>query len=119
MRATRSLEIGTGLFVLLGFAALFFLTTQLPANGIRLAGGISPTYPGRGLLEATGYIRCGIFYTRIIVDLTALLETGDQTKATLLLLPTLLLIRVRKREQLARVCANGYVGVTHGRRRIG
>ena len=38
MRATRSLEIGTGLFVLLGFAALFFLTTQLPANGIRLAG---------------------------------------------------------------------------------
>lgn len=39
MRATRSLEIGTGLFVLLGFAALFFLTTQLPANGVRLAGG--------------------------------------------------------------------------------
>ena len=38
MRATRSLEIGTGLFVLLGFAALFFLTTQLPANGVRLAG---------------------------------------------------------------------------------
>jgi phospholipid/cholesterol/gamma-HCH transport system substrate-binding protein len=38
MRDTRSLEIGTGLFVLLGFAALFFLTTQLPANGIRLAG---------------------------------------------------------------------------------
>jgi phospholipid/cholesterol/gamma-HCH transport system substrate-binding protein len=38
MRATRTLEIGTGLFVLLGFAALFFLTTQLPANGIRLAG---------------------------------------------------------------------------------
>ena len=38
MRATRSLEIGTGLFVLLGFAALFFLTTQLPASGIRLAG---------------------------------------------------------------------------------
>ena len=38
MRATRTLEIGTGLFVLLGFAALFFLLTQLPANGIRLAG---------------------------------------------------------------------------------
>ncbi len=38
MRATRSLEIGTGLFVLLGFAALFFLTTQLPANGLRIAG---------------------------------------------------------------------------------
>src|SRR5882757_1276660 len=33
---SRSLEIGTGLFVLLGFAALGFLTTQLPASGVRL-----------------------------------------------------------------------------------
>ena len=33
---SRSLEIGTGLFVLLGFAALGFLTTQLPASGMRL-----------------------------------------------------------------------------------
>ena len=32
MRANRTLEIGTGLFVLLGFAALLFLTTQLPAQ---------------------------------------------------------------------------------------
>ena len=32
----RSLEIGTGLFVLLGFAALGFLTTQLPSSGVRL-----------------------------------------------------------------------------------
>ena len=28
MHQTRSVELGTGLFVLLGFAALFFLTTQ-------------------------------------------------------------------------------------------
>lgn len=34
----RALEIGTGLFVLLGFAALLFLTTQLPANGLKLSG---------------------------------------------------------------------------------
>jgi phospholipid/cholesterol/gamma-HCH transport system substrate-binding protein len=39
MRATRTLEVGTGLFVLLGFAALFFLTTQLPSSGLRLGGG--------------------------------------------------------------------------------
>jgi phospholipid/cholesterol/gamma-HCH transport system substrate-binding protein len=32
----RNLEIGTGLFVLLGFAALAFLTTQLPSSGVRL-----------------------------------------------------------------------------------
>jgi phospholipid/cholesterol/gamma-HCH transport system substrate-binding protein len=37
MRANPTLEIGTGLFVLLGFAALLFLTTQLPASGIKLA----------------------------------------------------------------------------------
>jgi len=36
MRANRTLEIGTGLFVLLGFAALFFLTTQLPSSGVKL-----------------------------------------------------------------------------------
>src|SRR5205823_541850 len=35
MRANRALEIGTGLFVLLGFAALLFLTTQLPASGLK------------------------------------------------------------------------------------
>lgn len=38
MRPNRTLEIGTGLFVLLGFAALFFLTTQLPASGLKLNG---------------------------------------------------------------------------------
>src|SRR5271170_5052335 len=35
MRDNRTLEIGTGLFVLLGFAALLFLTTQLPASGMK------------------------------------------------------------------------------------
>jgi phospholipid/cholesterol/gamma-HCH transport system substrate-binding protein len=38
MRVNRQLEIGTGLFVLLGFAALLFLSTQLPASGMRLGG---------------------------------------------------------------------------------
>ena len=38
MRSNGTLEIGTGLFVLLGFAALFFLTTQLPASGLKLGG---------------------------------------------------------------------------------
>jgi phospholipid/cholesterol/gamma-HCH transport system substrate-binding protein len=39
MKNTRSLEIGTGLFVLLGFAALAFLTTQLPGTSLKLSGG--------------------------------------------------------------------------------
>jgi len=38
MRAHRTIEIGTGLFVLLGFAALVFLTTQLPSSGLKLGG---------------------------------------------------------------------------------
>ena len=41
MKNNRSLEIGTGLFVLLGFAALAFLTTQLPGTSLRLNGGDS------------------------------------------------------------------------------
>jgi len=36
MAQNRSVEIGTGSFVLLGFAALGFLTTQLPGSGLRL-----------------------------------------------------------------------------------
>jgi phospholipid/cholesterol/gamma-HCH transport system substrate-binding protein len=39
--SNRALEIGTGFFVLLGFAALLFLTTQLPANGLKLGVGKS------------------------------------------------------------------------------
>ncbi len=31
-----SIDLGTGLFVLLGFAALGFLTTQLPGSGLQL-----------------------------------------------------------------------------------
>lgn len=38
MKNARSLEIGTGLFVLLGFAALAFLTTQLPGTSLKLTG---------------------------------------------------------------------------------
>jgi phospholipid/cholesterol/gamma-HCH transport system substrate-binding protein len=39
MKNTRSLEIGTGLFVVLGFAALAFLTTQLPGTSLKFGGG--------------------------------------------------------------------------------
>src|ERR1700689_2522794 len=36
-QASYSTEIGTGRFVLLGFAALAFLTTQLPGSGLQLS----------------------------------------------------------------------------------
>jgi phospholipid/cholesterol/gamma-HCH transport system substrate-binding protein len=41
MRSNRGIEIGTGLFVLLGFASLMFLTTQLPSSGLKLAAAKS------------------------------------------------------------------------------
>lgn len=37
-QSNRPLELGTGLFVVLGFAALAYLTTQLPGSGLQLAG---------------------------------------------------------------------------------
>ena len=58
MRQTRAIELGTGLFVLLGFAALFFLVTQITSrefglgeDGYRLTasceqvGGLKPGAP--------------------------------------------------------------------------
>jgi phospholipid/cholesterol/gamma-HCH transport system substrate-binding protein len=51
MKNERSLEIGTGLFVLLGFAALAFLTTQLPGSKLGM------------LSQATGYVVTARFDT--------------------------------------------------------
>ena len=74
MRPTRAIELGTGLFVLLGFAALFFLITQitnrefgLGETGYRLAasfeqvGGLKAGAPVSmsgvtvGRVESIGY----------------------------------------------------------------
>ena len=74
MRATRAVELGTGMFVLLGFAALFFLVTQitnreigLGDSGYRLTagfdqiGGLKPGAPVSmsgvtvGRVESIGY----------------------------------------------------------------
>jgi len=74
MRATRAIELGTGLFVLLGFAALFFLVTQITNResgfgdaGYRLTasfeqvGGLKPGAPVSmsgvtvGRVESIGY----------------------------------------------------------------
>ena len=47
MASNRSLELGTGLFVLLGFAALGFLTTQLPGTKLGIAQDANRRTPGR------------------------------------------------------------------------
>jgi phospholipid/cholesterol/gamma-HCH transport system substrate-binding protein len=58
MRANRTLEIGTGLFVLLGFAALLFLTTQLPASGIKF-GGAQAGYKVTAEFDNIGDLKVG------------------------------------------------------------
>jgi len=58
MRANRTLEIGTGLFVLLGFAALLFLTTQLPASGLKL-GGAKAGYDVNADFDNIGDLKVG------------------------------------------------------------
>src|SRR5258707_4381341 len=58
MRANRTLEIGTGLFVLLGFAELFFLTTQLPSSGIKL-GSAKHSYHLSAEFDNIGDLKVG------------------------------------------------------------
>ena len=58
MRSTRSLEVGTGLFVLLGFAALAFLTTQLPSSGFKL-GGAKAGYHVTAKFDNIGDLKSG------------------------------------------------------------
>ncbi|HVS23995.1 MAG TPA: outer membrane lipid asymmetry maintenance protein MlaD [Gammaproteobacteria bacterium] len=58
MRPTRTLEIGTGLFVLLGFAALFFLTTQLPTSGLKF-GGTNAGYHLTAEFDNVGDLKTG------------------------------------------------------------
>jgi phospholipid/cholesterol/gamma-HCH transport system substrate-binding protein len=53
MKNNRSLEIGTGLFVLLGFAALAFLTTQLPGTSLKFGG------PEKGFLVTAKFDNIG------------------------------------------------------------
>lgn len=59
MRVNRSLEIGTGLFVLLGFAALLFLSMQLPANGLKLGFGKPAGYPVTAQFDNIGSLKVG------------------------------------------------------------
>jgi phospholipid/cholesterol/gamma-HCH transport system substrate-binding protein len=58
MRANRTLEIGTGLFVLLGFAAIFFLTTQLPSSGLKL-GSTKHSYHLTAEFDNIGDLKVG------------------------------------------------------------
>lgn len=57
MRKSRTLNIGTGLFVLLGFAALFFLTTQTTSRGLSFAN--KPHYDLTAKFDNVGDLKVG------------------------------------------------------------
>lgn len=57
MRPNRNIEIGTGLFILLGFAALIFLTTQLPSSGLKVRD--SGVYHLKATFENIGDLKEG------------------------------------------------------------
>lgn len=73
MRANRTLEIGTGFFVLLGFVALFFLTTQLPSNGLRV-GGAKPGYVVTAEFDNVGDLKTGAPVTMSGVSIGAVTD---------------------------------------------
>lgn len=56
MRSTRTVEISTGLFVLLGFAALFFMVTQITNRELSVEGG---SYDVTARFENIGSLKPG------------------------------------------------------------
>lgn len=57
MKANHTVEISTGLFVLLGFAALFFLATQITNKEVSLRG--NQTYHVSAQFENIGGLKVG------------------------------------------------------------
>jgi phospholipid/cholesterol/gamma-HCH transport system substrate-binding protein len=57
MRRSNTLNLGTGMFVVLGFAALFFLTTQTTSRGISF--GSTPHYDLTAKFDNIGDLRVG------------------------------------------------------------
>src|SRR5580698_10368700 len=57
MRKSHTLNLGTGTFVLLGFAALFFLTTQTTSRG--LSFGSAPHYDLTAKFDNIGDLKVG------------------------------------------------------------
>ena len=58
MRKSRTLDLGTGTFVLLGFAALFFLTTQTTSRGISVVAS-PPHYDLTAKFDNIGDLKVG------------------------------------------------------------
>jgi phospholipid/cholesterol/gamma-HCH transport system substrate-binding protein len=75
MPANRGIEIGTGLFVLLGFAALAFLTTQLPGSKLSLNSDAA-SYNVTARFDNVGDLRSGAPVTMAGVTVGRVISVG-------------------------------------------
>jgi phospholipid/cholesterol/gamma-HCH transport system substrate-binding protein len=78
MRTSRTLDLGTGLFVLLGFAALFFLTTQTTSHGISFAS--PPHYDVTAEFDNIGDLKVGAPVSMSGVEMGRVSNIGFDTK---------------------------------------
>jgi phospholipid/cholesterol/gamma-HCH transport system substrate-binding protein len=78
MRKTRTLNLGTGTFVLLGFAALFFLTTQTTSRG--LSFGSKPHYDLTAKFDNVGDLKVGAPVSMSGVEMGRVTKIGFDSK---------------------------------------
>jgi phospholipid/cholesterol/gamma-HCH transport system substrate-binding protein len=71
----RTMELGTGLFVLLGFAALGFLTTQLPGSGLQLRRA-ADAYTVKARFDDIGGLKVGAPVTMAGVRIGSVQDIG-------------------------------------------
>ena len=78
MRKSRTLNLGTGTFVLLGFAALFFLTTQTTSRGVSF--GSKPHYDLTAKFDNVGDLKVGAPVSMSGVEMGRVTKIGFDPK---------------------------------------
>jgi len=78
MRRSNTLNLGTGTFVVLGFAALFFLTTQTTSRGLTF--GSTPHYDVTAKFDNIGDLRVGAPVSMSGVEIGRVVKIDFDTK---------------------------------------
>ena len=78
MRKSSTLNLGTGTFVVLGFAALFFLTTQTTSRGLSI--GSAPHYDVTAKFDNVGDLRVGAPVSMSGVEVGRVVKIDFDTK---------------------------------------
>jgi phospholipid/cholesterol/gamma-HCH transport system substrate-binding protein len=78
MRKSNTLNLGTGAFVILGFAALFFLTTQTTSRGLSFGG--TPHYDVTAKFDNIGDLRVGSPVSMSGVEIGRVVKIDFDTK---------------------------------------